>query len=171
MLMPLPMNFKRFLGGTSQVIVLLMVVLAAGAQSAQPIGDFSGLYSFLRDGESVQITLDELPSATKKEVPVSGYISRLGTSDSDKDQILDIWIKTGSTDGDNIRFTTKQVHGLSYDFAGHVHRGEAKSKDKEGYLVVEGRLTEHSIDRRGKEVTQEREITMKSFPNLDEPAQ
>src|SRR4051794_2738636 len=127
--MDTPMNFKIVLSGTSHFLAILMLSNVAGvAQAPQSLGDFSGLYSFLRDGESVQITLDELPSATKKEVPVSGYISRLGSSDSDKDQILDIWIKTGTTDGDNIRFTTKQVHGLFYDFVGHVRRGEAKSK-------------------------------------------
>src|SRR4051812_3851040 len=167
-----PINLKTILSGPSHAVVLLLLTTAGVTQTPLPLGDFSGLYSFLRDGESVQITLDELPSATKKEVPVSGYISRLGSSDSDKNQILDIWIKPGTTDGDNIRFTTKQVHGLFYDFVGHVRRGEAKSKEKEGYLVIEGRLTEHSIDRRGKPLTQEREITMKSFPSLDdEPAQ
>lgn len=169
------MKSDSFLSGIAHLAgALLFAALLCSAQTSPPaesLGDFSGLYSFLRDGESVQITLDELPSASKKQVPVDGYISRLGSSDSDKDQILDIWIKTGTTDGDNIRFTTKQVHGLSYDFTGRVHRGDAKAKEKEGYFVIEGRLTEHSIDRRGKPAMQEREITMKSFPSLDDDPQ
>jgi hypothetical protein len=35
--------------------------------------------------------------------------------------------------------------------------------------VIEGTLIEHSVDKDGKPRSQTREITMKSFPNLDEP--
>jgi hypothetical protein len=149
------------------ILTLLAALASAQTTASSDLGDFSGLYTFLRDGESVQITLDQLPSAEKKEVPVSGYISRMGSSDSDKDQILDIWFKSGTTDGEHIRFTTKQIHGLSYEFSGRIHRGEAKSKEKEGYLVIDGTLTEHSVDGKGKEQSRTREITMKSFPALD----
>lgn len=163
----------RFLSRTAQSTAILAVTLTllaalASAQTASSgIGDFSGLYTFVRDGESVQITLDEVPSSDRKEVPVTGYISRMGTSDSDKDQILDIWFKTGKTDGEHISFSTKQVHGVSYDFSGRIHRGDAKSKEKEGYLVIDGTLTEHSVDAKGKQQSRTREITMKSFPDLD----
>jgi hypothetical protein len=167
-----------FLRRTAQPVTIvfaaltLLAALTSAQTSASPdIGDFSGLYTFLRDGESVQITVDQLPSADKKEVPVTGYVSRIGTSDSDKDQILDIWFKSGKTDGEHISFTTKQIHGLSYDFSGRVHRGEGKTRNKEGYLVIEGTLTEHSVDSTGKEQSRTREITMKSFSNLDQPDQ
>jgi hypothetical protein len=150
------------------VAMMLLACVAHGQTSASTdLGDFSGLYTFLRDGESVQITLDQLPSADKKEVAVTGYVSRIGTSDSDKDQILDIWFKSGTTDGEHVSFSTKQIHGFSYDFTGRVHRGEAKTKEKEGYIVIDGTLTEHSVDGKGKQQSRTREVTMKSFPNLD----
>ena len=43
--------------------------------------DISGMYTFLREGEFLQLTLDE--------GRLSGYLSRFGDSDSDKGQIVD----------------------------------------------------------------------------------
>jgi hypothetical protein len=82
--------------------------------------------------------------------------------------VLDLWIKTGTLDGDHVSFTTKPIHGLWYEFDGRVRRGDAKSKDKEGYIVIDGTLIEHNIDRRGRSNAQKRQISMRSFPNLDE---
>jgi hypothetical protein len=92
----------------------------------------------------------------------------LGESDTDRDQTFDLMFKSGSLDGQNISFTTKTIHGISYEFSGTVRRGDAKSKDKEGYVVIEGTLVENSVDKSGKPRSQRRELTMKSFPNLDE---
>jgi hypothetical protein len=136
---------------------------------ADDLGDFSGLYTFVHDGESVQITLDELPTAANPKVPVTGYVTRLGESDTDKDQTFDLMFKTGSLETQAISFSTKTIHGISYDFVGTVRHGDAKSKDKEGYVIIEGTLTENTIDKNGKPRSQSRELTMKSFPNLDEP--
>jgi hypothetical protein len=165
-------NSHHFLSRTAQLGFLIAISCAistyAQAPSAAPLGDFSGLYTFVRDGESVQITVDEVPSKEKPEVPVRGYVSRIGDTDTDKDQVLDMWIKSGSTDADRIRFSTKQVHGVAYDFDGHIRRGDAKAKGKEGYIVIEGTLTEHRLDKNLKSTTRERQLTMKSFPDLDQ---
>jgi hypothetical protein len=177
-----PIKSAALLRGTAHLLAMVLVALGllavpASAQEqpqataeSDSLDDFSGLYTFLRDGESVQITLTDVPSATRKEVPVDGYVSRMGTSDTDRDQILDIWFKSGSTDGDRISFATKTVHGVSYDFNGHVRRGEAKSRDKEGYMVIEGTLTENSLDKKGKRVSRTRDITMKMFPAFEGPS-
>lgn len=150
------------------VLILNGFSLAGQTTSTASLGDITGMYSFLHEGEFVQITLDQLPTAEIVKVPVTGFVSRLGANESDKDQILDLWIKTGALDGDRITFTTKPIHGLWYEFDGRVHRGDAKSKDKEGYVVIDGTLIEHNIDRRGKASAQKRQISMRSFPNLDE---
>lgn len=168
------MNSPTFLGKSSHAallcaIVLLGTALAQTAKSADELGDFSGLYTFVHDGESVQITLDELPTPAKPRVPVTGYVTRLGESESDKDQTFDLMFKTGSLEGKKISFATKTIHGISYEFTGIVRRGDAKSKEKEGYVVIEGTLVENSVDKNGKSRSQKREIIMKSFPNLDEP--
>jgi hypothetical protein len=171
------MNSPTFLGKTSHVALLCAIVLLGTAlsqtgqtaRSADELGDFSGLYTFVHDGESVQITLDELPTPAKPKVPVTGYVTRLGESESDKDQTFDLMFKTGSLEGKKISFATKTIHGISYEFTGVVRRGDAKSKGKEGYVVIEGTLIENSVDKNGRSRSQNREITMKSFPNLDEP--
>ena len=67
-----------------------------------------------------------------------------------------------------MEFATKTIHGISYDFTGTVRRGDAKSKDKEGYVVIQGTLTENTVDKNGATRSRTRELTMKSFPNLDE---
>jgi len=174
------MNSRTLLGRTSHGALLCAIAIlgtalglsAQTAQSAKPtegLGDFSGLYTFVHEGESVQITLDELPTPAKPKVPVTGYVTRLGESDTDRDQTFDLMFKSGSLDGQNISFTTKTIHGTSYEFTGTVRRGDANSKDKEGYVVIEGTLVENSVDKSGKPRSQRRELTMKSFPNLDEP--
>jgi hypothetical protein len=168
------MNSRSFLSRTSHAALVCAIAIlgtAVFAQTAKPVddlGDISGMYSFLHDGEFVQITLDELPTAAKSKVPVSGFVSRFGQSDSDKDQVLDLMFKSGTLDKQAITFVTKSIHGLSYEFSGTVRRGDAKAKDKEGFFIIEGTLTENTVDKNGKPRTQTREITMKSFPNLDE---
>ena len=166
----IPAKFRPYLSKTAHFAAVLLLAATVLAQAPAPkvTEDFSGLYSFVREGDTAQITLDELPSKDKPEVPLRGYISRMGEMDSDKDQVLDIWIKAGSTDGERITFSTKTVHGISYEFDGHVHRGDAKEKGKEGYFVIDGTLTEHRLEKDGRPTSRERQITMKSFPNLDE---
>lgn len=168
------MKSRTLLSRTSHALLLCAIAIlgtllfAQAPQPAADLGDFSGMFSFLHDGEFVQITLDELPTAAKSKVPVSGFVSRFGQSDSDKDQVLDLMFKSGSLERQAITFATKSIHGLSYEFTGTVRRGDAKSKDKEGYFVVEGTLTENTVDKNGKPRTQTRQLSMKSFPNLDE---
>jgi hypothetical protein len=149
-------------------IAILGTAFAQTAKTSDDLGDFSGLYTFVHDGESVQITLDELPTAAQPKVPVTGYVTRLGESDTDRDQTFDLMFKSGSLESKTIKFTTKTIHGISYDFTGTVRRGDAKSKDKEGYVVIEGKLTENNVDKKGATRSRTRELTMKSFPNLDQ---
>ena len=62
----------------------LAAPVAATQQKAAPqsaANDISGTYSFLRDGEFVQLTVED--------GRLSGYVSRFGDSDSDKGQFID----------------------------------------------------------------------------------
>ena len=61
------------------------------AKPAAPADDPSGMYSFLRDGEFVQLTLED--------GKVSGFISRFGDTDSDKGQFIDQFFDTGQPCG------------------------------------------------------------------------
>jgi len=150
--------------------VLLMLSVIAIAQEA-PLGDFTGRYSFIREGEEVQLTLSPAPAPEtdwSKPMEVSGYISRLGDTETDKDQFMDLFFKSGSLEGNKIKFVTRAVHGISYEFDGKIARGEAKSWAKDGYYIVTGKLTEHTTDAKAKVKSRTRDITMKSLANLDE---
>lgn len=118
--------------------------------------EISGMYTFLREGEFVQITVEE--------GKLSGFVSRYGDRDSDRDAFLDQFFSKASLDGKKVSFTTKPVHGTWYEFSGDVGRGEAKTPDKEGYWVLRGTLKKYSEDENKKVSAETRQVTFKSFP-------
>ena len=118
--------------------------------------EISGMYTFLREGEFVQITVEE--------GKLSGFISRFGERDSDKDAFLDQFFSKASLEGKKLSFTTKPVHGTWFEFAGQVSRGEAKTPDKEGYWIIRGTLRQFDEDEAKKVSSKSREATFKSFP-------
>ena len=143
------------------VFVLLAInpaILAqASARPSAPASDISGTYTFLREGEFVQLTVDD--------GKLSGYISRFGDSESDKGQFIDQFFDKTSLVGDRLTFNTKTVHGVWYAFNGRVSVSAGKQPDSEGYRVMKGTLVQHSSDEAGKEKAQEREVEFKSFPS------
>ena len=133
--------------------------------------DFSGMYSFLKEGEFVQITVEQeagAKGAPQKSAKVNGFISRFGDDDSDKGEFLDHFFTRGSLTGNNLTFATKQIHGVSFEFSGTVQRGVAKSRSEDGYYVATGTLTRNMMSFDGKIASRSREITMKLFPDMDD---
>jgi hypothetical protein len=106
--------------------------------------DISGMYSFLSEGEFVQITLE--PD------DVSGYISRKGDLESDRGAFLDQFFDTASVKDHDVAFTTKSLHGVRFEFKGRFDRGPAKTRQQDGYYVIHGTLTEFLPAARGKQV-------------------
>jgi hypothetical protein len=128
------------------------------AQAASPApDDYSGMYSFLKDGEFVQITIEDKGS-------VSGFISRFGDSDSDRGTFLNQFFKTGKCDGGKLSFTTESVHGVWFTLDGAFARGPGKKPDEEAYYVLRGALTRFSTDTEKKISSQITQIEFKSFP-------
>ncbi|HEY6253658.1 MAG TPA: hypothetical protein VI685_27190 [Candidatus Angelobacter sp.] len=134
---------------TRILFVMLLFVLAASAQKTKKekapppsppastnaaAEDISGMYSFLKDGEFVQINLDQNG--------VSGYVSRLGEMESDRGEVLDQFFTKASIRGHDISFTTKAVHGIWFEFKGSFERGPAKTKVEDSYYIVRGTLIE-----------------------------
>jgi len=119
--------------------------------------DYSGMYSFLRDGEFVQITVEDRGRVT-------GFVSRYGDSESDRGVFLDHFFKSGKLDGNLLAFTTETVHGMSFEFRGTVERGEGKSPGNEAYYVLQGTLVENTTDEAKKTSSRSREVALKSFP-------
>lgn len=122
--------------------------------------DISGMYTFLRDGEFVQITVES--------GKLSGFVSRYGERESDRDVFLDQFFSKASLEGNHMDFTTKPVHGTWYEFAGDVNRGDVKTPDKEGYWTIRGTLKQYDENEAGQVSAKSREITMKSLPQEEE---
>jgi hypothetical protein len=127
------------------------------AYAPRPAEDYSGMYTFLKDGEFVQVTVED-------EKRVSGFISRYGELESDRGVFLDQFFKQGKLDGENLSFTTQTVHGTWYEFKGAIERGEGKNPGDEAYYLLKGILTQYSIDSNQKTSSKSREVIFKSFP-------
>jgi hypothetical protein len=118
---------------------------------------YSGMYTFLKDGEFVQLTVEDGGGIT-------GFVSRYGNGDSDKGAFLDQFFKTGKLDGNKLAFTTEVVHGVAFDFQGTVERGDGKNPGDEAYFVLKGTLTENISDANKKVTSRSRPVVFKMFP-------
>jgi hypothetical protein len=150
------------------VLFLALSTILASPQNAAPpapqaasnTSDYSGMYSFEKDGEFVQITIEE-------NGKVSGFISRFGDSGADKGTFLDQFFKSGKIDGPRLSFTTESVHGIWFTFEGSFSRGPAKNSDDEGYYILRGKLTRFTTDANTKTTSQDRQVELRSFPNAE----
>ncbi|MGA3090432.1 MAG: hypothetical protein ABSD75_17605 [Terriglobales bacterium] len=120
--------------------------------------EYSGMYTFLSDGEFVQINVEE-------KGRVTGFVSRYGDSESDRGVFLEHFFKSGQLDGGRLTFTTEVVHGLQFEFRGTVERGEGKKPGDEAYYVLKGTLLENSTDQAKTTSRQSRAVALKSFPH------
>ena len=157
------------MGKLTQLLALGIVLAAIGrAQKASPAPDatpaqassaedYSGMYTFLREGEFVQITVEDAGHVT-------GFISRYGESESDRGAFLNQFFKQGKLDGHDLSFTTETVHGTWFEFKGKVDRGAAKARAQEGFYALKGTLTENSTDAEKKVSSKAREVEFELFP-------
>jgi hypothetical protein len=143
-------------------ILLVSTVLIADTFAQAPgapatAEDYSGMYSFRRDGEFVQVTVEDAGHVT-------GFVSRYGDGESDRGAFLDQFFKQGTLDGKKLSFSTETVHGVWFDFKGTVDRGPGKTPADEAYFILKGTLTEHRTDANQKVSSTSSEVTFKSFP-------
>ena len=125
--------------------------------------DYSGAYTFLQDGELLQLNIED-------EGKVTGFVQRLGDTETDRGLFLDHFFKDAKLDGKNLTFSTKAVHGVSYEFKGTVERGDGKKPGDEAYYVLKGTLIQSNVDAQQKTTSKTREVVFKAFPqNLDAP--
>lgn len=125
--------------------------------------EYSGMYTFLKDGEFVQITVED-------EGRVTGFVSRYGEGESDKGAFLDQFFRSGKLDGNKLNFTTETVHAVWFEFKGTVERGEGKKPGDEAYYVLKGTLTDNAADAEKKVTSHSREVALKMFPQDASPA-
>jgi len=115
------------------------------------------MYSFLKEGEFVQVSVEEGDR-------VSGFISRYEDEDGQQGAFIDQFFKAAKLDGNKLTFTSKTVRGVWFDFDGTVERGEGKNPGDEAYYVLKGTLTTNSSDADKKATSQKREVEFKAFP-------
>jgi len=121
----------------------------------------SGMYTFLKDGEFVQLTLED--------GQLSGFVSRFGETESDKGEFIDQFFDKASLDGDHLYFKTKTVHALWYELDGTLTVVPGKRMGDEGYRVIRGKLTLHAGDAKGHEQASQKTVEFKSFPDMRKP--
>lgn len=145
-----------------RISALLLILITGGlAQSlakpeSQLGGDVTGLYSFVHEGEFVQIEVNE--------GKVTGLISRFKGEDLDKAEFIDQFFAQATLEGATLTFITKPVDGIWFEFSGIVERGPAKTPSDEGYWNVRGKLIERHTETDGKVSEKAHELTLKSFP-------
>jgi len=146
------------------VVILLCSQLFAQTSSGEAAQseDYSGMYTFLQEGEFVQITVEDAGRVT-------GFVSRYGDGESDRGAFLDQFFKDGKLDGSNLSFITQTVHGVWYEFKGTTERGPGKTPNDEGYHILKGTLTEFRTEVNKKTTSKSREVVFKSFPQSMEP--
>ena len=165
-------------GWQTGIGVLVLAACATGGLHAQEKGappstskqadkplhgsEFSGMYSFLKEGEFVQVSVEEAGRVT-------GFVSRFGDLDSDKGAFLDQFFKTGKLDGNVLTFTTEIVHGVGYEFKGTIVRGDGKKPGDEAYYVLKGTLIETLTDENKKTSSKSKEVAFKAFPSDASP--
>jgi hypothetical protein len=130
---------------------------------ATPGADYSGMYSFLRDGEFVQVSVEG-------QGHVIGFVSRYAGSEGDGG-FLEHFFKSGKLDGNQLAFTTETVQGVSFEFRGTVERGEGKSRGEEAYYTLKGTLIENTTDEAKKTSSHSRQVALRSFPQDVAPPQ
>jgi hypothetical protein len=124
---------------------------------------YSGMYAFLKEGEFLQVTVEDAGHVT-------GFVSRFGDGESDKGAFLDQFFKSGKLEGNKLSFTTEVVHGVAFDFKGTLERGEGKNPGDEGYFVIKGTLTATASDVNKKVTSHSRDVAFKMFPQDAAPA-
>ena len=150
------------------ICFVMLAAISAAAQNSrpaptQPGAEYSGMYNFLRDGEFVQVTVEDQGNVT-------GFISRFGDSESDRGAFLDHFFKQGKLDGNKLMFTTQTVHGVWFEFRGSIERGDGKKSGDEAYYVLKGTLIQNSTDEAKKTTSRSRDVALKSFPQDVSPS-
>jgi hypothetical protein len=139
------------------VPAVCVVSLAQSAPQDPAAENVSGMYSFLREGEFVQVTVEDAGHVT-------GFISRYGDSDSDRGVFLNQFFKTGKLDGNNLSFSTETVHLVWFELQAVVEHDPQKRAGEEGYRILRGKLTEHREDADKKDLSKVYDVALKSFP-------
>ena len=119
--------------------------------------DYSGMYTFLQEGEFVQLTVEDNGTVT-------GLVSRYSDAGGDHTAFVEHFFKQGKLEGDNLSFTTKIAQDMSYEFKGTIERGNGKTAQDEAYYMLKGTLAQNKIGSDKKAISESQQVEFKSFP-------
>ncbi|MGH9513113.1 MAG: hypothetical protein ACRD2U_13355 [Terriglobales bacterium] len=119
--------------------------------------DYSGMYTFLEEGEFVQLTIED-------HGVVTGFVSSYGAPNGDHKTFVDRFFKEGKLGSTKLTFKTEVVQSTSYEFDGTIERGDGKSPQDEGYYVLKGTLIQHKVDANKQATSESQAVSFKSFP-------
>src|ERR1700683_5414638 len=80
------------------VLILLATSLVAQTSAPPAPENYSGMYTFLQEGEFVQVTVEDAGRVT-------GFVSRYENTDGDHSAFLDQFFKAGKLDGNKLNFS------------------------------------------------------------------
>lgn len=154
------LSLNRFVGVLPIVLMVsLMLGQDAGktAETNKSTPDYSGMYSFLQDGEFVQLSVED-------QGYVTGFVSRYSDQQGDRKGFVDHFFKQSKLDGKKLIFTTEIAQNVFYLFKGTIERGEGKKPADEAYYVLKGTLTQYTLDSSHKTTSKSQAVAFKSFP-------
>jgi hypothetical protein len=128
-----------------------VAVVREGGKTVLP-EDAYGLYKFSDHesafGEGLQIN--------EQFGDVTGYLT-VPDGKGSRAKFSSYFLSEVTGGNSHFAFTTRQVHGVSYSFDGHVQRGPGMAPTQDGYYVLNGTLT--TRDQAGN-ATQNRTVTL-----------
>jgi hypothetical protein len=96
---------------------------------------------------------------------LSGFIARFGDRESDQGTPLTFFFATSRLAGQQLAFTTKQIHGVWFSFEGTIVRGSARTRDQQGYYLLEGRLVLHDVANQTEQARMVSLPLARQYPN------
>src|SRR5580658_1700049 len=135
----------------------------APAKDSNDGKQYSGMYTFLKEGEYIQLTVEDAGQVT-------GFISRYDDRGSEKGTFVDQFFKTGKLDDNKLSFTTKSSNDVWFEFNGTARRGEGQNPGDEAYYVLQGTLTENATGPDKKVTSRPQDVTFKIFPQESDSA-
>jgi len=136
---------------------------ASPAKDSNDGKQYSGMYTFLKEGEYLQITVEDAGQVT-------GFISRFDEGGSEKGNFVDQFFKTGKLDGGKLNFTTKPANNVWFEFSGTAQRGDGQTPADDAFYVLKGTLTENTAGPDKKVTSRPQDVTFKMFPQESESA-
>lgn len=131
------------------------VIVRQGRTNSLIPEDASGEYMLGHPGDLIQITM--------QFGDLSGYVSRQGDEESDSGTPLTFFFDKTSLRGQDLKFTTRQIHGIWYSFQGTIIRGPGKTREEDGYYLLSGELIEHDS---AQKTESRRTVSLKSGRQL-----